>query len=54
VPGTGPNRASLFSRPDSVPDSSAVQRFGELWLFNNELSAAALTRVYNYLNTKWS
>lgn len=53
TPGTGPNRAALFCRPDIAPDSPAIQRFGELWLFDKALDAAALTRVYNYL-TRWT
>lgn len=52
--GTGPNQVSLFSRPDSAPDTPCTNQFGELWLFNAELDAAALTRVYNYLNARWS
>ncbi len=44
----------LFGRPHSPPVSNAIQRFGELWLFDQQLDAAALTRVYNYLNTRWS
>jgi hypothetical protein len=54
VPGTGPNQGSLFSRPDLGPDSPAIQRFGELWVFGAEHDAAARTRVYNYLSTKWA
>ncbi len=54
VPGTGPNRAMISGRPDLGPDSPAIQRWGEYWLFNKELDSAALTRVYNYLIGKWS
>lgn len=54
TPGTGPNRGSLFSRPDSAPDSNAIGRFGEFWIFGAEHDAAAQTRVYNFLSTKWA
>lgn len=55
TPGTGINRVALFCRPDSIPDSSiGDSQVGDIWIFNTELDAAALTRVYNYLLAKWS
>lgn len=54
TPGTGPNQAALFCRPDSVPDSSAADQFAELGIYNRELSATELTKAYDMLLAKWS
>lgn len=54
TPGTGPNRAALFCRPDSSPDSPAIQRFGALYLYDHELSDTDLTAAYDYLLARWS
>lgn len=54
TPGTGPNRASLFSRPDLAPDSGAIQRFGELIIFPTSKSPTIITNIINYLATKWA
>lgn len=47
------NRASIGSRPDSVPDRFFDGQSSEEWLFNKALSDAALTRIYSYLKAKW-
>ncbi len=52
--GNGPNQLALFCRPDLTPDTPIATRFGALYVFNKELDAAAITRVYNYLLARWS
>jgi hypothetical protein len=53
-PGTvTPNRFGLATRPDSVPDRIADAQISETLVFSVALSAAARTRVHNYLKAKW-
>lgn len=47
------NRAGLFSKVDSVQDSRCSGRVAALGLWNVALSAAAISRVENYLRSKW-
>jgi len=53
VVGITPDRVALFGRPRLTPDNPATSRIGENLFYGAELDAAAVTRVANYLKTKW-
>ena len=49
-----PTRAGIFAVPDNSADTPWIGRFCELWIFAAVHDAAAQTRVYNYLSTRWA
>lgn len=52
--GTAINRAALFCRPDSSPDTPIATRFGAMYLYDHELTTGDLTAAYDYLLPRWS
>jgi hypothetical protein len=54
IPGTGPNRAGMNCRPDSVPDGLGQWRFVALCLFSDEKDAAALTRIDDWMVAEYA
>lgn len=54
-PGTStPTKFTLNVRFGASSSEAHVGKTSEIWLFNTQLGSAARTRVYGYLNTKWS